>query len=101
MPDIYRISFTMKAADDLEEVFEYVQKDSPQNALKLIRRLLDGIDSLQILPHRHKLAEGADALGEPIRSMPMRPHLIRYHVDDSTRIVTILSVRHGARGQGG
>jgi plasmid stabilization system protein ParE len=30
-------------------------------------------------------------------SMPVRHYLIRYHVDDSQRVVTILTIRHGAR----
>jgi addiction module RelE/StbE family toxin len=89
----------MRAAADLEEIFEYVEKDSPENAARLIRRLLTAIDSLQFMPNRNKPIKGAAALGEQIRSMPVRPYLIRYHVKDSTRVVTILSVRHGARRQ--
>jgi toxin ParE1/3/4 len=97
MPESYRIHFTTKAAADLEGIFDYVEKDSPQNATRLIQRLLDAIGSLKILPHRNRIVKDTEVLGECIRSMPVRPYLIRYHVKDSTRTVTILSVRHGAR----
>ena len=97
MPETFRVSFTMKAAGDLERVFEYIEKDSPAHAAKLIGRLLDAIDSLQILPHRNRPVKGAAPLGEQIRSIVVRPYLIRYSINDSTGVVTILSVRHGAR----
>jgi len=29
--------------------------------------------------------------------MPVPPFLVRYHVDEARQLVTILSVRHGAR----
>lgn len=100
MPETYRIHLTLKAAADLQSVFEFVEEDSPQNAVKLIRRLFDAIDSLEILPACHQVVKGAESCGEEIRSMCVRPYLVRYYVDESNRIVTVLSVRHGARCRG-
>jgi toxin ParE1/3/4 len=100
MPDTYRVNLTMKAATDLEEIFEYIEKDSPQNATRLIRRLLNAIEGLQILPHRHRPVKGAAVLGEQVRSMVVHPYLVRYNTDDRREVVTILSVRHGGRREG-
>jgi plasmid stabilization system protein ParE len=53
MPDAYHIRITPEALANLEEVFAFIQKDSPQNATGMIRRLLDSIDGLRILPPRY------------------------------------------------
>jgi plasmid stabilization system protein ParE len=97
MPETYRVSITLNAATELAGIFQFIGQDSPQNAAAVISRLLDAMDSLDTFPKRHKLIKDTHALGVPIRSMPVRPYLVRYHVDDVNRVVTILSVRHGAR----
>jgi toxin ParE1/3/4 len=97
MPDTYRIKYTRQAADQLEGVFAYIERDSPENARKLIGRILDAIESLDLFPHRFASARGAEPLGQNIRSMPVGSYLVRYHIDDHTHTVTVLSVRHGAR----
>lgn len=63
----------------------------------MIRRLLDAIDGLEVLPHRYPLLADSEAFGVEVRSMPVRPFKVRYQVDDSGMSVTILSVQHGAR----
>jgi plasmid stabilization system protein ParE len=97
MPTRYRVNLTPESAGHLEEIFKYIEAGSPQNAPRVIQRLLDGIFSLEQLPHRFKVVRNTSAVGETIRSMPVPPFLVRYHVDDGARRVTILSVRHGAR----
>lgn len=66
----------------------------------MIGRLLDAVDALDILPHRYKVVANPEAVGTEIRSMPVGNYLVLYHVDDDSRVVTILSVRHGARDAG-
>ena len=55
MPARYRVNFTKKAALDLEEIYDYIRRDSPQNAVSIAHRLVDAIDSLEQLPHRFKV----------------------------------------------
>jgi plasmid stabilization system protein ParE len=81
----------------LQEIFEYIEQHSPQNAAEMIERLLDAIDSLEMFPHRFKVVQNTDEAEAEVRSMPVKPFLVRYHVDDADHVVTILSVRHGAR----
>jgi plasmid stabilization system protein ParE len=100
MPGAYRIRFTVDAADHLTEIFNYIERDSPQNARNLIDRILNAIDALADLPHRYKVMLEANNLNVEVRSMPVPPYLVRYHIDDRNLAVTILSVRHGARRPG-
>jgi plasmid stabilization system protein ParE len=98
MPDTYRIRYTQVAAAHLENIFDFIREDSPQNATTVIDRILSAIDSLEILPHRYPVLEDSlQLLGEELRSMPVPPFKVRYRVDDAGRAVTIVGVRHGAR----
>lgn len=47
------------------------------------------------MPYRYKVLEGAESKG--IRSIPIRPYLVRFRVEENAGIVHILHVRHGAR----
>jgi plasmid stabilization system protein ParE len=84
----------------LQEIFEYIERDSPQNASRMIRRIVESIDALEQFPHRYKVLEDIETFGVEVRSMPVPPYLIRYHVDEPNLTVTVLSVRHGARRPG-
>jgi|SRR5580700_1322976 toxin ParE1/3/4 len=97
MPDSYRVKITPTASGELEAIFDYIARDSPQNAARFISRIVDAIDSLDRMPHRYRLARSSDPTFNQIRSMPLRPYLIRYIVDDATHSVVIVSIRHGAR----
>jgi toxin ParE1/3/4 len=100
MPDRYRVNFTLDAASQLQEIFDYIQRDSPQGAERMIQRLVAAIDSLDVFPHRYKILEDVETFGVEVRSMPVPPYLIRYHVEDRNLLVTVLSIRHGARRPG-
>ncbi len=88
MADSYCIHLSHQAADQLRDIFDYIAQDAPQNAAGMIGRPLDTIDALNILPHRYRVVQNAGVAGEEIRSMPVRPYLVWYHVDDSSRTVT-------------
>ena len=97
MPETYRVRLSATAGKHLQEIYDYVEEHSAQNASDLVRRLLDSIDSLGFLPHRYAVVKDTAAFGMEVRSMPVRPFRVRYHVDDGTLSVTVLSVQHGAR----
>ena len=71
----------MRAAAELEAIVAYIAQFSPQNSARMGNRLLNAIASLDILPKRYPLLETGRLAGE-IRSMPLRPYLIRYRVDE-------------------
>ena len=97
MPDSYRVRITPRALADLRGIFDYIAKDSSQNAQGMIRRLLDAVDGLDILPHRYDVPRGGNARGRQIRSMPVWPYLVRYRIEQRNRLVYVLRIRHGAQ----
>jgi plasmid stabilization system protein ParE len=98
MPDRYNVRLTAQAGAHLNEIYDYIEQHSPQNAAEMVRRLLDAIDGLDQLPHRYPVVqESNDLFGVEVRSMPVRPFKVRYHVNDSAYTVTVLSVIHWAR----
>jgi plasmid stabilization system protein ParE len=98
MLDQYRIVYTPQAGSELTEISEFIERDSPQNAPEMISRIVEGIESLEILLHRYTFDRGTVRIRPDVRSMPVPPFLIRYRINEATRSVRILSIRHGARG---
>ncbi len=96
MPETYFIRITPRALADLQSIFDFIRTDSPQNAAKMIRTIMDSIDKLEIFPHRHAVPRGEILDNRDIRSMVVRPYLVRYRIDENRRVVYILRVRHGA-----
>ena len=97
MPDTYRIRITPRASSDLELIFEYIRRDSPDHAADLMKTLIDAIDKLNIFPHRYNVPRTGYVRGRQIRSMPVPPYLVRYRIDERRKAVHIIRVRHGAR----
>ena len=97
MPDTYLVRITPRALADLEAIFDYIRRDSPQNAAAMIARLLDAVDGLDLLPHRFDVPRVGTVRGRQVRSMPVRPYLVRYRIDEARKVVYVLRVRHGAR----
>jgi hypothetical protein len=48
MPQRYCIEYDVEAANDLQKIYDYIQQDSPQNAGKMIERLIAAIEELDI-----------------------------------------------------
>lgn len=97
MPDSYRVRITPQALADLEAIFDYISQHSPADAAKMVRTILDAIDGLDVLPYRYDVPRTGTVRGRQVRSMPVRPYLVRYRVDERAKTVYILRVRHGAR----
>jgi toxin ParE1/3/4 len=99
MAAIYRIIITIRAAVELEEIHQYISRNSPENASRVATKIIAAIDSLNQLPHRYPVHQGRRQPSQTVRRMPVRPYLIYYRIDDRRMAVTIISVRHGARKQ--
>ena len=57
-------------------------RDSPQNASRMIGRILDAIDLLEIFPHRTVVERQASGLKYPVRTLPAKPDVIYFRVID-------------------
>jgi toxin ParE1/3/4 len=93
-----RVVVREAAARDLDDILDWISKDSPRAAAKLVRRILARIDRLAVpgLSHigRPGLAEGTRELVEP-------PYIIVYMVDEPADEITVLAIVHGARDREG
>jgi len=72
MPDRYYVITTPRAQSDLDEIYNFIAKDSPQNAKSFVRELIEAIDSLQMLPLRYRVYQGRRRSKISIRRMPIR-----------------------------
>ncbi|HEX4797412.1 MAG TPA: type II toxin-antitoxin system RelE/ParE family toxin [Humisphaera sp.] len=99
MLDRYRIIILPRASADIAEAHAYIERDSPQNATAVVRRLIQTIDSLELLPHRFKVYRASRNAARVVRSVPVPPHILYYRVVERDKVVLILTIRHGARRQ--
>ena len=99
MPDRYRIIISPRASADLHGVHKYIETESPQNAAGVLDALIRAINSLEQLPHRHRVYQGRREPSAAVRRMPVPPYLVYYRVDDKNRPVEVVTVRHGRRRQ--
>jgi len=95
----FHVIILPRAADDLQEIHDYIAKDSPQNAAGMISRILDALEPLKQFPHRTKVMHQSSKLRHPVRSLSVRPYTIYFRVLDDAQAVRVLHVRHGARKQ--
>ncbi len=83
-----RLRWTSAAADDLENIANYLFEKTPENAARLIRELYDAPSALKSFPNRGRAGkkEGTREL-----VMPSLPYIIVYQVrGDTVHIVRIL-----------
>jgi toxin ParE1/3/4 len=84
------------AARDLDDIIDWISKDSPRAAAQLAQRILDRINRLAAagLPRmgRPGLAEGTWELVEA-------PYIIVYTVDEPADEIAVLAIVHSARNR--
>jgi plasmid stabilization system protein ParE len=96
-PEPYRIVMPPRFAAELEDIFDYIAADSPANAAALIDQILQSIESLQRFPFRNITASRASRKHYPVRSLPIPPYILYFHVLPEERVVQLLRIIHGAR----
>ncbi len=83
-----QVRWTSAAADDLENIANYLFEKTPQNAARLIREIYDAPSTLKSFPNRGRAGkkEGTREL-----VMPALPYVIVYQLrGDTVHIVRIL-----------
>jgi plasmid stabilization system protein ParE len=91
----YKIIITPEALANLEAIHEYIAADSPDNAARMIERILDAAHSLEDMPQRHAVIRTRRRLGYEARAVVVGPYRMIYSVDGTA--VYVRTVRHGAR----
>jgi toxin ParE1/3/4 len=97
MHDQYHVDIASNARRDLRNIYNFIAKNSPQNASKMMTRLLDSMESLKQFPHRYDVPRTGYSRGRSVRAMPEPPYMIRYRINEAKKTVFVMRVRHGAR----
>jgi len=93
----YRVIITPRAGVDLEAIYDYIARESAQNAAAMVTRILDALEPLKQFPHRTVVERQSRKLRHPVRSLPVPPYIVYFRVLDDQRVIRVLHVRHGAR----
>ena len=94
---VYKVIFDHEARIEAIEAMEYIALDSPRNAVRWYAGMEKEIRNLKRFPKRWPLAPEGGNLGEELRQVIYRSYRIIYRVEERSRTVRIVHVRHTAR----
>ena len=90
-----RVVIREAAAADLEQIYNWITRDSPTNANSVVERILNAIEEkIPSFPFIGRTGKVEGTREWIVRGLP---YIIVYEVDDRFEVVTILGVFHGAR----
>ena len=84
-----KIKIADDAYYDIEEMFSYISQENKQAAIKLRKKIYDGIKGLNDFPFKFPAVQDEDALGAErgYRYMVINPYIVFYRVLDDVIIV--------------
>jgi toxin ParE1/3/4 len=89
-----KLVIRQEAADDLDDIYDWIAKDSVSSAARVVRTLRQRMNSV-LLPELVNI--GRPGRREGTRELIEWPYIIVYTVDEDRTVITILAVVHGAR----
>ncbi len=95
MPVKYNVEIAPVAERDIEEIWDYIAADSPENATAFIVCLEEQIDTLEQFPERCPLIPENEQLGTAYRHLLYGSYRTIFRIAGKT--VYILRIIHGAR----
>ena len=95
MPATFRVEITPSAEADIEEIWDYIAQDSPDNATTFVLALEEQIASLEQFPERCPRIPENEVLRTSYRHLIHGSYRTIFRITGSK--VTILRVIHGAR----
>ncbi len=95
----YQVFLSNQASADLRDIFQYIAVDlqSPENAVRQIRRLEEHIRSLDKLPYRFRKYETGHWKNRNLRVMPVDHYCVFYIPNDDEKAVTVIRIMYGGR----
>lgn len=93
----YIVELTPMAEAELIASFWYIHEQTPLNAQRWLQGIYDAIDSLETWPHRCASAPEAEYLDALLKHHRFKSHRIIFVIDEDTKTVRILFVRHESR----
>lgn len=91
----HRVEITDQAHAEADEAYQWIARDSPQNAARWYYGLMDAVNTLGTFPLRCVLAPESEAFNREIRQLLYQNYRILFTIQE--RVVYILHIRHGAR----
>ena len=92
----FRVRWTETAVRDLEGLIDYIAKDAPINAGKILSQLRSKAESLNIAPERGRLVPELLRHGLAVwRELIVKPYRILYRIEGQT--VYVLAVLDSGR----
>lgn len=91
-----KLTYTCKAEDDLDSIFDYIAKDSVENALNYIDKIKSAIEHLATSPYIvvHCRSKGID---KECGILIFENYLIFYLFNEIDNEIKILRILHGSR----
>ena len=89
-----RIRWTLEAADDLEQIWEYLRAHHPEFTAATIRRIYDDIRLLASAPRLGRIGREEDTRELLISGLP---YIAVYRVKDEA--IEVLHIFHGAQNR--
>lgn len=95
----WKISYTKKALQDLDGIYEYISKVliEPAIAQKLVTLIMKEIRGLETLPMRHHLFDEEPLKSQGLRIMPVKNYLVAYIPKEDEHTVYIIRIMYGGR----
>ncbi len=93
----YRVNLTARTTKDLDNIYQFIQADQSEQAAAWFNGLHQAVRSLDSLPHRAPAIPENSALRHLLYGGKPDVYRVIYSIDDAKKLVTILTIRHGAR----
>jgi toxin ParE1/3/4 len=87
-----KVRWLSSAAADLESISEYLHANAPAVAERILRRLFDGVNSLEAMPYKGSLH---GKRGMRRLTFPKDPYIATYSIVGDA--VHVLRIRHTSR----
>lgn len=89
-----KLRFTPRAAQDLNDIANYIRERNPQAALRVRAAILESLQNLVLFPQvgRRQKVEG-------VRKLVTRryPYLVYYSADEAAEEIIVITIQHPAR----
>jgi toxin ParE1/3/4 len=86
-----KILWSEPAELDLDDLFDYIARDSPVYAERFVDRIIDAVDKLIEHPRIGRAVPEGDS--EHVRELVVQDYRVIYAIDDDT--INVLAVVHG------
>ena len=99
MSDIYKVSYSPAAQDDIRAIFTYIafELQAEQVAQGQVNRIREAVRKLDTMPKRHEIVDWEPWSSIQMRKLPVDNYIVFYLVDNDDKAVTVIRVFYGGR----